>query len=481
MKEQIKNQKLSVLEKSAYGVGDLACNLFWGLIIVATTFYTEYFGLDAGTVGTMILVISIIDILFDVIIGAVADRYKTRWGRFRPWILFGVVPFCIIGFLTFYTPDFDGAAKVFYASVTFFFFRIMYSVVNVPYGALMGVISADPKERDAVSAYRTVGAQIGCLCSYGVVFTVVRTIQDSLNCDGQTGFAWTAFLYAVACLILLLCTFFFTRERVEPVKSENNRLSEDVKDLASNKPWICLSVAGIAMLFFVFVHTGLTTYYAKYYLADFSVDPISGEEVFKVSGTFFGIQMSWELLSSLFLTSATLVTLIGTFLIKGAVAKFGKKPTWIACFVLASIFSIAFALFDKTQIEAIVLLNIAFTVAIGPTGFIMWSMYADVADDAEVKTGRRATGLIYSSATMAQKLGQTLAQAVPAYALLFIGFKANTEMSADMIDSIKNCFAFLPLVGSAIGILALYFYDIDEKKIKENSAKLAELNANKTK
>lgn len=472
------NQKLSVLEKTSYGVGDLACNLFWGLICMATVFYTDYFGLDAGVAGTMILIVSCLDIAFDVIIGAVADRKKTRWGRFRPWILFGVVPFCIIGYLTFYTPDFNDAGKIFYASLTFFLFRIMYSVVNVPYGALMGVISADPKERTAVSAYRNICAQIGCIFSYGFVFTIVRTIQDSMECSGQDAFATTALIYAIAVLVLLLCTFFFTRERVEPVKEEQSKLSEDVKDLVNNKPWIMLSIAGIAMLFFVFVHNGLIPFYAKYCIAD-SVVNANGETEFVVTGKLFGFDLNWELVSTLLLSIGSIVTILGTLLIQMVVAKFGKKPTWIACFVLASILSIAFLFVDKTSIGTIIILNILFTLCIGPSGYIMWSMYADVADNAEVETGRRATGLIYSSATMAQKLGQALANSIPAYALAFIGFEANIKLSDDIISSLGSMFALLPLVGAVIGVVCLLCYDIDEKKIAENSKELARRKAEK--
>lgn len=475
----MENNKLSFLEKVSYGMGDLACNLFWGLICMATAFYTDYFGITAAAVGTMVLVVSCIDIAFDVIIGAIADRHKSKWGRFRPWILFGVVPFCVIGFFTFYTPEINETGKLVYAYVTFLLCRLMYSVVNVPYGALMGVISADPQERTDVSAYRNILAQVGCLCSYGFVFTIVRFIQDHMGFDGKGSFAMTAFIYAIAAFIMLMCTFLFTRERVEPVKEEKSNLSDDVKDLCNNKPWIALSIAGIAMLFFVFVHNGLIPYYAKYCLADFSIDPETGKEVFAVSGTLFGMELNWELVSTLLLSSGSIFTILGTMMIQVVVKKFGKKPTWIACFVLASILSLCFMLLDKTSIGTIIILNIIFTLSIGPSGYIMWSMYADVADNAEVETGRRATGLIYSSATMAQKLGQALANSIPAYALAAIGFAANTQMSEATLGSLKTYFSVLPLVGSAIGIIALCFYNIDEKKIQENSAKLAAMKANK--
>lgn len=470
------NHKLSVLEKCAYGVGDMACNLFWGISCIALTFYTEYFGITAAAAGTLILVVSMIDIAFDVVIGAVADRKKTKYGRFRPWILYGVVPFCVLGFFAFYTPEFNNVGKVIYASVTFLLFRLMYSVVNVPYGALMGVISADPQERTDVSAYRNVLAQCGCLLSYGAVLSFVNKIEEAFpDLSNAQAFSTATFVYAIAAFALLMFCFFCTRERVEPVKEENNNLSDDLKDLFANKPWICLTIAGIAMLFFVFVHNGLCTYYAKYCVAE--AKEIDGVLKFVVNGTFLGMQLDWEDLSSLLLASGSIITIIGTIAVQPVVRIFGKKNTWIACFILASLFSICFLFLDRDNIGLIIVLNCLFTLCIGPTGYIMWSMYADVADNAEVETGRRATGLIYSSATMAQKLGNTLANAVPAYALAFIGFVANKMNTFEAIANLKDVFSLVPLVGAAIGIGALFFYTIDEKKIAENAKKLADMKA----
>jgi GPH family glycoside/pentoside/hexuronide:cation symporter len=473
------SQKLSIVEKCAYGAGDMACNLFWGLIVLSSTFYTEYFGIAPMAAGVMMLIVRCIDITFDVFIGAIADRKNTKYGRFRPWILYGVVPFCVIGFFTFYTPDFSEPMKLVYAYVTFLLFMLMYSVVNVPYGALTGVISEDPQERTSISAYRNIGAQVGCLVVYGSLFSSVSFLQTSYDMTPQKAFSSVVFIYAVIVLISLLATFFFTRERVEPVKEEKNKLSDDIKDLVTNRPWIVLTVAGIMMLVFIFCHNGMTAYYAKYYIASMSLNE-AGEVVFNVSGKFLGMELNWELFSTLLLSISSAVTIVGTILIRPVVAKFGKKPTWIACFILASIASIAFCFVPKESLGAIVILQILFTLFIGPAGFIMWSMYADVADYAEVKTGRRATGLIFSSATMAQKLGNTLANSLPLFALSAIGFVANdVNMTADTQEAILYIFALVPLVGSIVAVIALVFYNIDEKMIQENSAKLAKLKAEK--
>jgi GPH family glycoside/pentoside/hexuronide:cation symporter len=467
------NQKISFLEKFSYGLGDMACNLFWALIgTFAAIFYTDYFGITAVQAATMLLVIRGVDICFDVIIGAMADRVKTKYGRFRPWILYGAIPFCIIGFVTFFTPEFTGWTKLLYAYITYGAFMLMYSVVNVPYGALMGVMSANPDERTSISAYRNILAQAGCFVVYGSTLTFVEYFSKTYS--PQTAFSIVVGIYAVIALASLLFCFVQTKERVEPVREEKNKLSDDIRDLFHNKPWILLTLAGIAMLFFTVIHSSLTTYYAKYYVA--SMEITNGQQVFSIEGTFFGKHISWETFSSLLLSLGAIITIIGTILIKPVVTKYGKRNVWIWCFILASFASVSFAFIPKTSLGLIVLMQILFTICIGPTGFIMWSMYADVADDSEVKTGRRATGLVYSSATMAQKLGNTISGSLGLYALGAIGFVANDAlMSQSTKNAIAQLFAWLPLIASVLGIIALIFYKLDSKTIEENARKLEEM------
>ena len=467
-----KTQKLSFWEKCAYGLGDTGCNFFWALIAITGLFYTDYFGITASAVGTMMLLVRLLDVGFDVLIGVYADRTKTKYGRFRPWILYGAAPFAVCAFFTYFTPNLADPAKLVYAYITFTLFMFMYSVVNVPYGALLGVISPNPDERTKASAYRMIFAHLGGFFVYGFTLPVVEQLSKTYT--PQISFSIVAFVYAVAGFILLMICFSFTKERVEPVKEEKNKLSEDFGDLIKNRPWILLTIAGIMLLFFQFVRSGMIPFYAKYYVATFV-----GENQFEITGKVLGFNISWEVFTAVLITSGSLLAILGTIIIKPIVSKYGKKNTWIACFILSSIFSAAFYFVPKDALFTIMLLQVLFTLTIGPTGFIMWSMYADVADDSEVKTGRRATGLIYSSATMAQKLGAATSQAIPLLMLGAIGFIANQSMAPETQHSLVKIFAFLPIIASIIAVIALFFYDLDEKLIQENSAKLAAMKAEK--
>ncbi|MBR0503744.1 MAG: MFS transporter [Paludibacteraceae bacterium] len=552
----MENKKLSVLEKLSYGAGDLACNLFWGIVCIAGMFYSDIFGLTPGDAGFMMMIIGYLDIVIDIFIGGASDRCNTKYGKFRPWILYGMIPFCVAGIFAFFTPDFSMGGKLVYAYISFFLFRILYAVVNVPYGALLGVLSEDPKERDSVSAYRNIGAQIGFWLSFAMVMKFTQYMKDATGANTPNSFFYVILIYGVVAAILLFCTFYFTRERVKPVKEQNNSLKDDLSDLVKNRQWWCLSLAGIALILFTACHNTAATYYAKYFLADIEIvessskiveisktndnketpiyklengridtssvgvikvdgkdvaiercfetvgkdgnivnikseqargekaEPKVGDNLsffkYKIDSTCFGMKVDWELFYTLFASLGTLFTILGTMLIKPIVARFGKKKVWMSCFFLSALLSLLFLFIPKGGLSTIIILNCLFTLIIGPTGFIMWSMYADVADNAEVETGRRATGLIYTSATMAQKLGYAIANSLPLFGLAMVGFIANDVNITDGIkESIKTIFVIIPLIGAALGILALIFYTIDNEKIAENSRKLAEMKAAK--
>lgn len=471
------NQKLSFLEKVSYGVGDMGCNFIWFLVAVhAAFFYTEYFGLPIGTVTAMMAVITVIDLFFDVIVGAVADRHKFKMGRFRPWIFYGFVPFAVVAMITFYTPDFNQTLKLVYAFFSFLLLRLMYSVVNVPYGALMGVISDDPNERDSTSAFRNVFAQVGWFLASTMCMPLIKFLSDNWHLQGKTAFFYVVCAYAVIAALLLFCTATFTRERVEPVKQENNKLSDDLKDLVKNRPWLMLTLAGIMMLVFTTCHNLLINYYCKYYLSTMTIDPSSADGFsFHLIGTFFGHEMSWETFSSVMFGFGAFITILATILSKVIASKIGKKKTWMGCFVLASLASALFLVVSKESLAVIILLQILFTLFIGPSSYLMWSMYGDIADKSEVETGRRATGMIFSSATMAQKLGNTLAAMIPGAVLAGAGYVANDiNMSDEIRHLILVIFALFPIISAVFSLVCLFFYNISEEDVKRNANILRE-------
>lgn len=263
---------------------------------------------------------------------------------------------------------------------------------------------------------------------------------------------------------------------MEPVKQEQNKLSDDLKDLVSNRPWIMITSAGVLMLVYTTCHNFLINYYCKYYLSTMSVDPtVKDGFSYHLIGTFFGTEMSWETFSSVMFGFGAIITIVATIICKFIVMKYGKKKTWMGCFILSSVVSAMFLLVSKESLAAVIALQILFTLFIGPSAYIMWSMYADIADNTEVETGRRATGMIFSSATMAQKLGNTIAAIIPGAFLSWVGFKANDiNMSDDVRNMILIVFALFPIISAVFALVCLYCYNITEEKVSENSRILEE-------
>jgi GPH family glycoside/pentoside/hexuronide:cation symporter len=461
--------RVSFWEKCAYGMGDMACNFFWmTFVYFGLFFYTDVFGIPAAIAGTMLFIVRIVDIIYDVFVGAMADRVKSKYGKFRPWILWFGIPFGVIGFLAFYTPDLAMSAKIVYAYITYTAMMLVYSSLNVPYGAMMAVMTPDSNERTSLSAYRAIFAQFGGLVV--LLLTMILVKYFAAGHSGtetqamQFGFSTVMGIYSALAIIMFMICFFNTRERVVSVSQENNKMLDDLKDLVTNLPWILLTCVAILTLIFVCVRSGAQIYYLKYYL---------------VEAELFGIKMGYEVLMTVFGFIATGVAILGTMLLKPVAAIFGKRNTYIGAMGLSSVFCAAFFFIPANQIWTMLICQAAVNLFIGPSMAITWSMYADVADDSEVKTGRRATGLIYSSATMAQKFGWSIAAFVSGLFLAAFGFVANTELGPEALGGIKFLFSWAPIIGTALAIVALLFYKLDEKTVLENTAKLEAMKAEK--
>ncbi len=454
--------KVSLREKIGYGFGDAASSMFWKLFgMYLMFFYTDIFGMEAKVVGTMFLITRIWDSVFDPIIGIIADRTESKWGKFRPFILFMAIPFAVIGVFTFFTPEFSSAGKIAYAYVTYSLMMMVYSAINVPYASLLGVMSPDPKERNVLSTFRMIFAYIGSFVTLLLFMPLVNYFSNNSKIieDQQHGWLMAVIVIAVMCAILFFFCFSFTKERVKPIREKQASLKEDVKDLFSNKPWWILLGAGVSALIFNSIRDGATIYYFKYFINEDSFGSIN---LFRIP----------FVLSGLYLALGQAANIIGVILAAPVSNRIGKKYTYMGAMLIATVLSIVFFWLDKENLVMIFVLQVLISICAGSIFPLLWSMYADCADYSELKTGNRATGLIFSSSSMSQKLGWAIGTAMTGWLLGFFGFQANQEQSIETINGIKMFLSFLPAIGTILSVVFIYFYPLTETKLKEITIEL---------
>jgi glycoside/pentoside/hexuronide:cation symporter, GPH family len=451
-------EKLPVTERIFYGFGDLASCLFWQtLTLYLLFFYTDVFGLAAVAAGVMIGVSRFLDALFDVVIGMAADRTKTRWGKFRPYILTGALPLAISAVLAFSTPSFGGAAKIVYAYVTFILFMFLYSFVNIPYTALLGVISGDPIERTSASSFKFVGAFAGGMIVSATALPLAKYFGQN---GAAAGWRMTLIVYAVAAVILLLITFASTHERIQPIAKEKTPLKDDLKDLAKNVPWIVLFVGTILFILFVCIRLSVTAHYFKYYI---------GEQ------EFFGKKYGFEVLASTFNTVGQALSLIGVFAVPWFAKLVGRKNALVILLVGALFCTGIFFVLKPENVVAILVFQGIGSIVGGPISALLWVLYADTADYSEWKTGRRATGLVFSASIMSNKLGWTIGSVIAAVILAQTGFVANVPQSMGVQSGLVAMMSVIPVVAGLITLAILVlFYRLDEQTMKKVKAELDE-------
>ena len=447
------NSMIKFKEKIGYGFGDMASSMFWKLFgSYLMIFYTDVFGLSATVVGTMFLVTRIWDSAFDPIVGVIADRTHSRWGKFRPYLLYLAVPFAIIGVLTFMTPDLEDMGKIIYAYFTYSLMMMVYSAINVPYASLLGVISSDPKERNILSTYRMTFAYIGSFIALLLFMPMVNYFSEGYNV--QRGWAMSVVVIALICAVLFYGCFAWTKERVKPISQQQNSLKDDLKDLLNNRPWWILLGAGVAALVFNSIRDGATVYYFKYFII---------EENY-TTASFLGISF---VLSGLYLAVGQAANIGGVILAAPISNRIGKRATYMWAMAIATIFSVLFYWLDKENILMIFVFQIIISVCAGSIFPLLWSMYADCADYSELKTGNRATGLIFSSSSMSQKFGWAIGSAITGWLLSYFGFQANMVQSQATLHGIKLFLSFLPAIGTVLSIIFISMYPLSEKKMEE--------------
>ncbi len=453
---------IKLKEKIGYGFGDMASSMFWKLFgSYLMIFYTDVFGLPAAVVGTLFLVTRVWDSAFDPIVGVVADRTHSRWGKFRPYLLFLAIPFSVIGVLTFVTPPFGDNGKLVYAYVTYSLMMMVYSAINVPYASLLGVMSDNPKERNTLSTYRMAFAYIGSFIALLLFMPMVNFWSGHSKeiAAQQQGWTLAVAVIAVMCALLFIGCFAFTRERVKALHEKQAPLKEDLKDLWKNRPWWILLGAGVAALVFNSIRDGATVYYFKYFIVEEDFHSIS----------FFGVSF---VLSGLYLSVGQIANIAGVILAAPVSNRIGKKQTYMGSMAIATVLSILFFWFDKDNLPLIFTFQILISICAGSIFPLLWSMYADCTDYSELKTGNRATGLIFSSSSMSQKFGWAIGSALTGWLLSYFGFVANEVQQAEAIQGIKMFMSFLPAAGTLLSIVFISMYPLSEKKMLEISAAL---------
>jgi GPH family glycoside/pentoside/hexuronide:cation symporter len=454
------DQKLSVVEKAGYAAGDVASNLYFQTFLYfILIYYTDVVGLSAGAVATMFAVSRFWDAFNDPVMGAVADRTNTRWGRFRPYLLWMAVPFAALGFLAFTTPDFDATGKLIYAYITYNLLMMAYTAINVPYAALMGVITPNSLERTSLASYRFVGVFIAALIVQGLSLHLVRYFGQG---DQARGWQMTMATLGVVAVALFFTTFATTRERVAPALRQESDVRGDLKALFANKPWLLIGGATLFQLGFIAVRSASIAYYFKYYVQDQVLPVVGGAS-----------PVSFETLASTFMVSGGIVTIGATMLTRWFAKWFGKGTAYVGFLALSVVAQALFFFVSPENVLVMFALNILVSFAWGPVSALQWSMYTDAADHLEWTTGRRLTGLLMAASLFALKIGLAIGGWFVGGVLAYAGYVANQAQTGDALTAIRLLMSLYPAAFGAIGVVLMLFYPLTNRKMAEIEQGLA--------
>ena len=428
--------KLSFKEKLGYGLGDTASHFIWDMVgFWLMFFYTDVYGISAAAAGTIMLIARFWDMAIDPLIGVISDRTNTQWGKFRPYILFGAIPYAILSILTFTTPDFGEFGKVLYAGATYVLLMTAYAAVNLPYSALGAVMTADTYERAGLNTYRFISGFAGQFIVTGLALTMAEFFGGG---NKAQGFQYTVFLFAGLSLIFFFITFKTTRERVKPPKAQQNSLKEDFKNLFKNRAWVILAIVGIVSFIMFAMQNAAIAYYFKYY-----IEKENNVQLFNVIGTV-----------------ALIVALPFS---KPLAKKFGNKNVFIASSLVSGLFFMLIYLPGNENLVLIYTFNILAKMAYAPAVPLLWTMIADSADYGEWTTGRRATGLYFSAAVFAQKAGWGIGAAIAGWILTIAQFVPNVVQTGTAITGIKLLVSVIPGILYMSCAIFMIFYKIDSK------------------
>ena len=458
------SQRIGIAEKVGYGLGDMASNLYFQFFnLFLFYYYTDVFGLNPAAIGTMYLVANFWDAVNDPVMGAIADRVQTAKGKYRPFLLWCAVPYGLAGYAIFANPDLGEAGKLAYAYTTFIFFKMVYTAINVPYSALMGVITPNANDRMALSTFRFLGAFGGGF----IVSLLVRPLVKLFGGDDEVlGFQLTMAVFGVASILMFLVTYASTRERVRPQPEASEvGVLEDLKILCRNLPWIIMIGAAVCTLANVAVRGAGTVHYFKYYVGN------SEDAVFSLGreGSPFFLEFD---ATTIFMSSGMIAFIIGVAFTGIIGRAFGKRNALAALTLANAVTIIGFYFIPPEAIGTMYAVNLLANLLAGPTPALVWALYTDVADYGEWKFGRRATGLVFSAAMFAQKMGLTIGGAASGWLLAAFGFVANQEQTPEALTGIRIMFCIIPGALALLNGFILLFYPLSTSKTEQMQREL---------
>jgi GPH family glycoside/pentoside/hexuronide:cation symporter len=433
-------------EKISYGLADMGFNFYWANIATfLTIFYTDVFGISAAAAGSMLAVIKLVNAFTDPMIGALADRTKTRFGKFRPYLVWMALPLAAAGVLTYTTPNLDGNGKLIWAYATYLFMMVCYTGINIPYNALSGVMSDDPQERSTVNGLRFIFAFSGSMLVTAATPFLVKWLGQG---NERLGWQITMAFWGLAASGIFLVTFFNTRERIAPPPTQKPNLAQDIGDLARNGPWVILFFLAPIIMMTITLRSSTAAYYFKYYVEQ-------------------------PQLLAAFVPAYMMAAAAGASLTPVLTRFFDKRWLMMVLMGITTVLCVAFYFVPKDQIAWMFALQIATGLVLGPKSPLAFSMYADVADYNEWRTGRRATALTFAAATFSQKLGTALAAMLIGGVFTALGYVANATQTPESQRGIVLLMSFIPAAFAFLAVVIMVFYRLDNEKLAQVRADLA--------
>jgi Na+/melibiose symporter-like transporter len=481
---QSQTEKITVREKVGFALGDAAANfIFQTIMLLQLSFYTNTFGISAVAIALLFLIGRLVGAVADPVMGVIADRTQTRWGKFRPWILWTAVPFGIFGFLAFFTPDIEQTGKIVWAFVTYILLMLVYSANNIPYSALSGVITGDQKQRNSLFSVRFVFVVLAQLAIQGFAMPMVNHFGKG---DTSKGYMITMGIFSALALVFFLLTFSWTKERIKPSPAQKQSLKQDISDLVSNKPWVVMFLVFVMMFIFLSIRNGMLLFYFQYYLDIASQTAFMNNlnnslhgflEVIGLAGANADAASSVFGITNIF---GQLASIFGIILSNALCRKMGKRNVFIIGLVAALVFGALFYAVPPSSIGMVLLLQILYNFSWGITMPVPWAMLADVADFSDWKFNRRSTAIVFAGGLIGLKVGLAIGGAVSSMMLKWYGYVAPAKglswapQTPGAIEGIRLSTSIYPAIAVVLIIVILLFYKINKNTEIQMQNELAE-------